>query len=223
MEHLERFKGIYAILAVTLLLGGITLLLPLATLDMVIKEDGPIEMLTAIGYVIAAAWLFKEGFQQRLNHGFSSGFITLFLGLRELDFHTRFTTMGIFKSRFYISDQVPAMEKTIVSIIVIAMLIALIFYTKKYLPVFWAGLTSRSRWAISIALAIGLAVFSKTLDRNSDLIMDVVALISSVDLTQFLRVAEETSELAIPLFLLLAIFSSQQKDQQPALAQPVKH
>lgn len=223
MEHLERYKGIYAILAVTLLIGGITLFLPPATQDMVIKEDGPIEMLTAIGFIIAAAWLFKEGFQRQLKHGFSSGFIALFLGLRELDFHTRFTTMGIFKTRFYISDQVPTMEKTIVSIIVIVMLVALIFYSKKYLPVFWAGLKNSSRWAISIALAIGLAVFSKTLDRNSDLIMDGVALISSVDLTQFLRVAEETSELAIPLFLILAIFYSRQKDQQPALAQPVRH
>ncbi|WP_419175999.1 hypothetical protein [Desulfosediminicola sp.] len=223
MEHLERYRGIHVIFAITLFIGAVVLLLPPQTSDLMIKEDGPIEMLSAIGYLIAAGWLFNGGFQKRLSHGFSSGTIVLFLGLRELDFHTRFTTMGIFKTRFFISDTVPPMEKAIVSLIVIAMLLGLFLYARKHLPQFIAGLKSKGRTAISIACAIGLAVFSKTLDRNSDLIMDCVALISSIDITQLLRVAEETSELAIPLFILLAISYSQLNETEPEFAPAIEH
>lgn len=223
MEHLARYKGIHTIFAITLLVGGITLLLPEAAFERAIRENGPIEMLTAVGFIVAAAWLFNEGFQKRLSHGFSSGFITLFLGLRELDFHTRFTTMGIFKTKFYISDKVPVTEKLIVSIIVLTMLGILLLYAKKHLPTFITKLKAGSRSALSIAMAMGLAVFSKTLDRNSDLIMDFVGIFSAVDLTQFLLVAEETSELAIPLFILLAIAYTGRQNDASQLAAAAEH
>ena len=45
-----------------------------------------------------------------------------FFGCRELDFDKRFTAVGVLKSRFYLSTDIPVFEK-LIGLIVIALII----------------------------------------------------------------------------------------------------
>lgn len=106
------FQTLY--LFVWLLLAGIILAL-LSTRqlpeDFILSEAGPIEMISAISYFLCGlAVLFLAG---AWAGKWPAAFLFLMLGLRELDFHSRFTTMNITKIKFYLSPQVPMNEKLI--------------------------------------------------------------------------------------------------------------
>lgn len=204
---LRGLRGIVGGLIIIAVIELWVLFLPPDTYEMVIKENGLVEMSTAIGLLAAACWLFFEGFRHRLSHYFASGTLVFMLGLRELDFHVRFTTMGIFKTRFYISPEVPVTEKIIVSIIVIIMFAALYWYARKYGPNFMQNLRNRDNSAICIAITACLAGITKTLDRCSDEINGFFTTFLHLDSATVVRVSEETLELGIPLFILLAIYN----------------
>lgn len=168
------------------------------------KENGPIEMLSAAGYLLASFWLCMEFRHGRIRDGLSAGLLVAILGLRELDFHARFTTMGIFKTRYYISDQVPGGEKIIVSLVILFILMLAVRYCKRNVTSFWYALRSGRMYAIALSLSLGCIVASKMIDSLS-WPFDPLAEIFSNEPKTFLRVVEECLEFAIPLYLLLSI------------------
>lgn len=181
-----------------------TNLLPIDLAIALVKENGPVETLSAAGYFFVAFRLVLEAWRGRIRDGFSAGVLATMLGLRELDFHARFTTMGIFKTRYYISDQVPAGEKIIVSWIVMLLLAVAIRYCKRNIGPFWHALRSHRMHAIAFSLSLGCIVVSKMLDSLSWPFEPLAAWFSN-EPKHFLRVAEENLELAIPLYMLLSM------------------
>jgi hypothetical protein len=137
----------------------------------------------------------------------------LLLGLRELDFHARFTTMGIFKTRYYISPEVPLAEKLVVSVIVIVISIVAIRYMRQKYSSFLEGFRQRSLPAMAIFLAGCSAVLSKSLDSFSGPIEWLISLFRNDISGMALQVMEESIELAIPAFILIAIYSSSPSDK----------
>lgn len=180
-------------------------LLPSGLAILIVKENGPIENLSALGYFVVAWWLARAGWLLRVKDGFSAGFLIALLGLRELDMHTKFTTMGIFKTRYYISSKVPGGEKLIVSVIVLIILAIAIRYLYRNAGELWMELRSWSMSAISLAAAGCCIVVSKMLDSLSGPIEPLVACFSNEPRT-VLRISEETIELAIPIYLLFAAY-----------------
>ena len=130
------------------------------------------------------------------------------LGLRELDFHSRFTSMGIMKTEYYISPKVPGTEKAIVSALVLIILCIAIHFVWTRWTSFLTALKAGDTAAVNVALAIGFCIITKTIDNNSTFIRKTVAFFFTEPRYSFTRVVEETMELAIPLFILLAIYHS---------------
>lgn len=198
-------RGIYAVLVLVCTVELVVLFLPPDLIGQAIREDGPIETGTAGGFLFAACWLCIEKYRGRLHHGFYSGMIVLALALREADFHDRFTTMGIFKTRFYVSSEVPFSEKIIVSVIVLSLFAAVLLYIKTYGPQFMQALRRKDISAICVAIALALAGISKILDSYSGEINAFVISFLHLDSATVVTVSEEVLELGIPLFILLAI------------------
>lgn len=188
-------------------------LLPSATGAAVVREHGVVETTTVLFYLAGVFWLIRRGLQQNLSWNLTAGTLVALLALRELDFHARFTTMGVLKSRYYISPDVPADEKLLVSLLMILILIlALRFLWQNAVPLL-QGLRSGRRPAVAVALAIGFAVLSKTLDSYSRPIRRLLEPLYGSS-TTYLRVYEEVLELAIPVFILLAIsYADDARDQ----------
>ncbi|WP_163338649.1 hypothetical protein [Desulfopila sp. IMCC35008] len=201
----ECIQGIRIVLTVTMFLLVTINMLPVELAVSLVVEHGPIEMLTVIGYFIAAFGLvvlpfFRPGVRTVLG-----GFLVLLLGLRELDFHSKFTTMGIFKSRYYLSPDVPLPEKGIVSLLMILLVIVLVYFSRTHFPGFLDGLKKKESVAVNVGLALLFAIGSKGMDSISASLHWIAALYHE-NPARSMQINEEVIELAIPLFLLCAIY-----------------
>lgn len=198
-------QGIRIVLAVTLILLVVINMLPVDLAVSLVVEHGPVEMLTVIGYFIAATGLVLMPFFRPGSRTVLGGILVLLLGLRELDFHSKFTTMGIFKSRYYLSPDVPQPEKGIVSILMILLIIVLIYFIRAHFPRFWNGLKKKECAAVNIGLALLFAIGSKGMDSISASLHWIAALYHE-NPARSMQINEEVIELAIPLFLLCALY-----------------
>ena len=203
VSETENLKPLLKILAFYILLVTVITLLPGKVPYETVREGGPIETLSAGGYFLFCLFIFYFNSISAIRTSFAPGFFVLLLGLRELDFHARFTTMGMFKSRFFISPEVPIMEKTIVSIFIIGLVIYAVIYFRRVWPGFKRALVSGKPWAISVACAVGCVVLSKILDGNSKFFVIFKPLVT--DTKTLARTAEECLELLIPIFFIRAL------------------
>jgi len=172
-----------------------------------LREGGLIEQLSAVGYFICIFFFLFQG-KKRLE---TASFLLLnvfllFLGLRELDFHSRFTTMGIFKTRFYVSPDVPFSEKIIGTVVILFLIFTAIYIFKRHSKDFLTGLVNNKFWSIGVFLGLALMVISKIVDSQADFVELVLARIG-VEWNPMSVNVEEMMELAIPIMFLFAILS----------------
>jgi hypothetical protein len=176
-------------------------------IESLIDENGIIESASAFGYVACiAALLLRGGWRTAVLRAPYLSFILLFLALRELDFDKRFTTMGIFKSQFYLSASVPWAEK-ILAVVFLALLIwSLLELADRHWRQFLPRLLSLHPVAVAVFLAASLAVMAKSLDGLARK-LDGFGLAVSEHAYLIAEGAEEVLELGIPLLLILAVFA----------------
>ena len=205
---MKQFSGIRAVLLVVLILAVGINLMPPELAETLVQEHQPVEMLTAVAYFVAVCWLIIAALVKSERWLFSASFMVALLGLRELDFHSRFTSMGVMKTEYYISPKVPGTEKAIVTFLVSIILCITIHFIWTRWRSFLTALKAGDVAAVNLAMAIGFCIITKTLDNNSTSIRKVIALFFDAPRYSLLRVVEETMELAIPLFILLAIYHS---------------
>ena len=164
-----------------------------------IRENGPVESFSIIGYFLAFITAIILQSKGRISFGTGAAVILLTMGLRELDFHDRFTTMSFTKSRFYISDTVPLNEKIIVVIIVLILAWFIGSFFKKQFHPFLAALKNKDKAAILALNGIIFTIISKLLDSTPVL---------------FAQIVEESMEFAIPYFFLAAMLRSTEKNKE---------
>lgn len=169
-------------------------------------EGGVVETLSAAGYLVAAICLMREGSKRFVKAHFYFVVILLALCMRELDFHNMMTTMSITKTSFYVSADVPLIEK-IAAIAAIATVIgAGVLMGLRHWRHFVAGVRALNPTAIAV-MAAGLSIVaSKTLDglprklETAGIEMGANSALVSTGI-------EEVIELGIPLFLMCAVFA----------------
>lgn len=187
--------------------------LPVEVATDLVREGHLIELVTVIEYFVAVLLLLWKGFKENAESLSLSAIMVLLLALRELDYHEKFTTMGIFKTKFYVSPEVPVLEKSIVSVIVVLLILFVYYYLKKYTGPFWVELKKKNASAIFTAIGIGTMFFSKFLDSCSDYIEEIVINFYDEPVL-FSRMIEETAEMIIPiLFILAALYYNPRKPQ----------
>ena len=172
--------------------------LPMPTGLALVKENGVIESFSAIGYFTGAVVAVFIAVRMQWQTGFSVGTFMILFGLRELDFHARFTTMGIFKTKFYLSSQVGVTEKSIVTLIVV-LLIAFIFrFLKNHVGGFINDFKKGIPHIVTASAGLLCLPICKILDGGFRWLDDM---------GQGYRLAfiEESIELAIPYLFIIAM------------------
>ncbi|MBK1692658.1 hypothetical protein [Ectothiorhodospira mobilis] len=106
-----------------------------------LKEWGIVEMASALGY--AASILLLIFRRHALSLWPFTVMITFFM-LRELDLDKQFTTMGIFKSRFYISPETGLLEKLAGGAVLLGLMVTGIVILRRYTRPFLTGLRTGS-------------------------------------------------------------------------------
>ncbi len=168
-----------------------------------LKENGPIEMMSAAGYVVAVVF-FLIKFRRSATALWYFPLLMLAMGLRELDFHVRFTTINMTKARYFFTEGVPPGEKAVVAAVLLVLACAGVTMLVKEGRAFWTSLKQRQPAGVGVSLAIMLGVCSLVLDALPRKLLKWGITVS--DFPSFaISVLEEVVELGIPLMLLVTI------------------
>ena len=182
---------------------------------LLLKENGIIETASVLGYFLCAVLIVYKGKIDYLKKYYYVFIVIVSCMLRELEFHKRFTTMAMFKIRFYTSNNVPIIEKIIVGIITLFLIYVVLTMMLCQTKNFLYGLKNNSVISIGIFIAGVLMGLSFTLDGIGRKLKDFDIEISS-QASMYAGALEEVLELGIPiiLFLSLGAYFKQIKDEK---------
>jgi hypothetical protein len=210
---------LYALFTAWLFIGlALFQLFPDETEKFWLEESGPVETFSALGYFICASVAICW-FGRRLRRQWYLVVVLLLMGMRELDFHSRFTTMGVFKLRFYTSDAVPGTEKLIVATLLLGLGVSFLLAVRREAPTILRAVRERSTVVIGVAWGIALAVLSKAVDGLPRKLA-AIHLTAPDWVIELAADAEEILELGIPVMFMTALLchilgSSRQRPALP--------
>ncbi len=192
-----------------MLTGALLLLLFLSSLllegnnrDFLLEEGGVIESASVLGYFLCAAIIVYKGKLTYLKQYHYIFLLIIFFMLRELDFDKKFTTMGIFKSRFFISNTVPLAEKIVGAMVLLLLLYVIFMIIHRHSKYFLSGLKNHSIISFGVFITGTLLVASKSLDGIGRKLEGFGVKISN-QTSMHATALEEILELGIPIILLL--------------------
>ena len=199
----NRYLKAYGFLALGLLiLCGLVLNLGERHGLLRMGESGPIEVASAVGYFVCVLYMIARGGRDFLVSRGYFVVLTLLFGFRELDFDKAFTTMGILKSRFYLSTDVPLQEK-VIGLLVIALIFWTVFQLlRNHFVEFLQGLKQRAPVALGVALIFFLLAFSKSIDGLARKLKPF-GIETSAEVSRWAGSVEEVLELGIPIYMVL--------------------
>ena len=132
--------------------------------------------------------------------------MVVLFGLRELDLDKRFTTMGVFKSRFYISSDVPIAEKIIGLMVIALLLYIIISIVKNHSTNMLSKIKSSSSVHVGALSTFILLAVSKTLDGFARKMSSFDVMISE-QASMHISAMEEILELTIPVILIFTFYA----------------
>lgn len=191
------------VFASLILFGSIASILPSNAIGWIIAEDGIVQPLSALGYLIGLC-LLAYCSRKNITRYWYGLVLLAFLCLREFDFDTRFFTGGLFNSRQYFTDKTSLLEKLISAPIAMFLIGSLVWLIIKHGKATVTAVLKLNPLAWSYCAALGMATASVVLDglgrRLGNMGINLRA-----DLNLLSVVLEEIVELYIPAFIILAL------------------
>lgn len=188
-----------------------------ATRKALLSEDGPVEIASAALYFVCCAYLLLKGGLAFFKRYPYFVVIPLLFGMRELDFDKRFTTIGVLKSKFYVSPLEPWHTKLIVIMLGLAVIMLIVMMIKKHLKALWESVRSGGDMGIGVVLVLAMLVVSKSLDGLERKCTSIGLSVSPL-IAKYSSVVEEIIELGIPV-IMLVLFSHYFSQQEQADSQ----
>lgn len=200
----KKYFSVFTLCGVGLMLLFILILvLGEANAAFLKNEGGIVETASALGYFVSAAYIVYRGGWSFLSKWPYFPLLIILFGFRELDFDKAFTTMGIFKSRFYLSPEVPFFEKCLGGFFILLLLWILWSLIRNHLAGLIAGLKRFSVESVGAALAIGLIVVAKSIDGLPRK-LESIGIAGGEAMAYHFGVLEEVMELGIPIAIFLS-------------------
>lgn len=184
----------------------LALSLPKEVFDALFAETGPYEGMSIILWVtLGGLLLLSLPLQPRSV--LAMAVLSLVFAAREADLHKRFTVMSLTKIKFYLSPDVPVLQKIIGGIVFIAVTIALIYLAKRlynYL-VHEGGLRSPLGQLLILPAVLLPLSLSKILDRIASQIYEIFGVRLPGTMSQLIAAYEEGLEMALPALFIVAL------------------
>ena len=196
----------YSILIFSLLTFSSILICMGERANFIVKEGGLVETTTVLLYGIVIAVILWKKPMRFSSANWLSTTAVLILMLREMDFDKVFTTMGIFKSRFYKSSEVPLIEKLVAGVVIIFIITNCFLLVRYYIHsvLSEAKRNLNAEWGVFIAIA--LAAISKLVLDGLPRKLGNIGLESPDIIKNSHEFLEEVFELGIPVALLMVLF-----------------
>ena len=174
------------------------------------NEGGLIESLSALGYFLCIAYMgYKWGLPGIKKYHY---FIILFslFGFRELDFDKKFTTMGIFKSKFYVSEGIPLVEKIFGLLILLILIYALAKIFSNYIRPMKVKIINSLLIYYGAFSTFLFLILSKSMDGIGRKLGEIGIFLDEAMINN-LAVIEEVLELGIPMLIMSTLMIASKK------------
>lgn len=168
-----------------------------------LSESGPVEWFSAVSYLLVLAYVFKSFSWDYVKKYHYFLMILFMFSLRELDFDKRFTELGILKSKFLVSDQVPILQKLIGGLVLLVLIYAVARTLYHHFMPLLKSVFKPEAYMIGIYLGVGCIVVSKTLDGLERKLKGFGFEVSNW-FTQHASYFEEVMEMFIAIFFFIA-------------------
>lgn len=202
MSETRLMASYYATIALLVLFFAFCTTLDDGTRKMLLEEGGPVELPSAILHFACFALVVVRGGVSFFRKYPYFTVAPLLFAMRELDFDKRFTTTGIFKSRFYLRPDVPLHEKLIGAIIILIIAALVVMMLRDHGKRLYVELKHRSAIARGAAITISLCLSSKSLDGLERKVKGLGYTLSPL-VAKYSSPAEEILELGIPIIMIL--------------------
>lgn len=181
------------------------LLLPEGLTAALVDEDGPVESLTAALWFVGAAAALTTAFRSRplVWEWLFGGVGMLLFAARELSWHTQFTGWSVTRVESYLSASIPLWGRLLgLLLVVLPAAVSLIGLVVRLTPRLRRAWRQGAAWSRDVPLWLLLLVISQVLDKGHKVFPPL-----GFDIpVHYTRLFEETIELALPVYVLFAIW-----------------
>lgn len=180
------------------------------------SEQGPFEEMSIVLWVALGAMLLFHDFRSRRMLALAA--LSFVFAAREADLHKAFTVMSISKIKFYVSPDVPAMQKVVGGLVFLAVVALIVYLARLCWQYFFRQGGLRTPVGQVLLLPVLLLPISKFLDRFSNMLRESFNIELSYAVNQFIAAFEEGMEMAMPVLFIVALMlyrAHQRESAQP--------
>lgn len=174
-------------------------------------EEGAVENLTALGFLLVApaVWLLRRAGDPPATLAALS---VVFLGFcaRELDWHKAFTGTSVLRVSWYLGPA-PLQHKVVALAVLAAFGLAVGWLLLRHAQAWWRGLRAGDPVAVSVAVFFAAIVLAKALDRSYSILTEDFALAVPMWAKAVVNAVEECLELTLTLVALLALWQNRRR------------
>ena len=182
------------------------------------SEEGPFEEMSIVLWVaLGAMLLFHDVRSPRVLALATLSFV---FAAREADLHKAFTVMSISKIKFYLSPDVPMMQKIIGGLVLLAVVALIIHLARLCWRFFFQQGGLGTPVGQVLLLPVLLLPISKVLDRFSNGLRESFDIHLSSTVNQFIAAFEEGMEMAMPVLFIVALMLYRASLRESGQAQP---
>lgn len=172
-----------------------------------VRENGPVENLTLVFYIISIAFILYGGRSFLTVRTRAAVTILLaYMFMREASLHKSVSTISILKSKFWLGSQIPLSNKLLAVAILAPVLWALFYFAEKYIRQWWLDLRRKDGYAIGIFVFLAVLILSKIFDRSLNMMHEIWGWHFDSWVEAIVTGQEEYLECILPLLILVSFY-----------------
>jgi hypothetical protein len=198
----SRWCAAWLTLACVVAALALWLVLPSAQVLALMDEHGPVEVLSAGGYLLAAAaiWLGHE--RAHRATALALGWVLLAMFARELDWHKAATGSSVLRLSWYAGDAGP-LTKLVAGALVLSVVAALAWLAVRHGRAWWAQLRRGVPVAWTVLVFFATLAAAKAVDRAGSVLPQMMGAELGAPHAALRIALEEALEFALALHVLL--------------------
>ena len=179
----------------------------LPSVDMLkfVEENGTVENLTLVFYVIAILVVIFDRIPARFSTKLATIIMLSYMFMREADWHKSLSSESILKIKFWLGSHIPVSDKLLAIGVLIPVAWMIVYFVWNYTKSFWKALWEGEGYAISILMFLFTLVASKVLDRSLNMLTELYQMYFPEWLVALQTSQEEFLECLLPILIIVVI------------------
>lgn len=198
------FVSIWLVVLASLAAFACWVVLPAADMLAFVQENGMVENMTLVAYVVAVFVVIGMGKQISLTARCALAIMLAYMLMREMDWHKLVSTQSILKSKFWLGSQIPATDKLLAILILLPLVWGIVYFIWNGTRTFISGLRNRQAWSVSVLVFFAVLAISKSIDRSLNVLSELFYMHFPDWLLALQISQEEFLEFMLPVLIMVA-------------------